>query len=123
MLDLPLDALGETSLMSSTPCSIDSTCAIFAETEVVTQRSKGVPVEDILAGAHKALSHRVAIMGSGVGFKDQVVFTGGVARNMGVKSALEREIGREIWVPPDPQLVGALGAALIALSRWGAKNA
>ena len=106
--------------MSSTPCSIDSTCAIFAETEVVAQRSKGVPIEDILGGAHRALSHRVAIMGSGVGFKGQVVFTGGVARNMGVKSALEREIGREIWVPPDPQLVGALGAALTALSRCGA---
>jgi predicted CoA-substrate-specific enzyme activase len=115
MLRLPVNDIGPVSLRSSEPCSISSTCAVFAETEVINLRSQGVPVENLLAGAHAALSHRIAIMGSRVKFRERVVLTGGVAQNVGVKLALEQEIGVEVWVPAQPQFVGALGAALIAL--------
>lgn len=56
-------------------------------------------------------------MAARIGFEDRVVMTGGVALNQGVVKTLGRKIGREIYVPPMPQHVGALGAALIALAR------
>ena len=61
-------------------------------------------------------------MGAPVGFKQAVVFTGGVAKNVGIKKALELEIGLEILIPPEPQIVGALGAALLARAELVRKN-
>jgi (R)-2-hydroxyacyl-CoA dehydratese activating ATPase len=115
MLQLSVQDIGVVSLESEHPCNIDSTCAVFAETEIVNLRSRGAPVADLVAGVHKALSRRIAILGSTVKFRERVTFTGGVANNTGVRAALEREIGCEIWVPECPQFVGALGAALFAL--------
>jgi len=60
------------------------------------------------------MAHRISIMGKSVGFRKEVVFTGGVARNVGIRKALEDEIGLEILVPQEPQVVGALGAAILA---------
>jgi activator of 2-hydroxyglutaryl-CoA dehydratase len=56
-------------------------------------------------------------MGKSIGFKNQIVFTGGVARNIGMKKALQKRIGEEITVPENPQIIGALGAAIIARDR------
>ncbi|MBU2548453.1 MAG: 2-hydroxyglutaryl-CoA dehydratase [Proteobacteria bacterium] len=114
VLELDLSELGPVSLAGPNPCSISSTCAIFAETEVVSLRADGRSREDILAGLHKAMAHRVAIMGRAVGFREPVLFTGGVARNEGIKKALEKEIGLTIEAPEHPQIIGALGAAIIA---------
>jgi activator of 2-hydroxyglutaryl-CoA dehydratase len=63
------------------------------------------------------MAHRIAIMGKSVGFHRQVVFTGGVAKNAGMKKALEDKIGMEIIVPEAPQITGALGAAILASER------
>ena len=73
----------------------------------------------MLAGIHKAMSHRVAIMGKSVGFKKEVVFTGGVAKNVGIKKAMEAEIELPILVPEEPQIMGALGAAILAKAELG----
>jgi activator of 2-hydroxyglutaryl-CoA dehydratase len=81
---------------------------------MVSLRAEGKSGEDMLAGIHKAMAHRIAIMGKSVGFKKEVVFTGGVAKNVGMKKALEDEIGSEIIVPQEPQIIGALGAAILA---------
>ena len=114
VLDITIDEMGPISLRCQKPCGISSTCTVFAETEMVSLRAQGETREDMLGGIHKALAHRVAIMGAPVGFKGQVVFTGGVAKNVGIKKALEDEIGVDILVPREPQLTGALGAALLA---------
>ena len=111
--------MGPISLTSKEPCSISSTCTIFAETEMVSLRADGRTREDIVAGIHRAVASRVAIMGKTVGYKEQVVFTGGVAKNLGVKSALEAGIGLPILIPEEPQIVGALGAALLARRDLG----
>ena len=87
---------------------------VDAESEVVTLRAEGRSREDLLAGIHKAMSRRVAIMGKSVGFKKDVVFTGGVAKNMGIKKAMDDEIGLQILIPEEPQIMGALGAAILA---------
>lgn len=114
VLGVRIDDMGSISLASDNPCMISSTCTIFAESEVISLRADGRNREDLFAGIHKALSHRVAIMGKSMGFKEDVVFTGGVAKNTGIKKALENEIGLKILIPEEPQIMGALGAAILA---------
>jgi predicted CoA-substrate-specific enzyme activase len=106
--------MGPLALQSKEPCSISSTCTVFAETEVVVLRAEGKDRKDLIAGVHKAVSARVAAMASSLTFRPDAVFTGGVAKNIGVKRFLEEEIGMELLVPDEPQIIGALGAALLA---------
>ncbi|MBW1672541.1 MAG: 2-hydroxyglutaryl-CoA dehydratase [Deltaproteobacteria bacterium] len=122
VLDVGINNMGSISLQSTEPCSISSTCTVFAESEMVTLRAQGKSRENIIAGIHKAMAHRVAIMGKSVGFRKKVVFTGGVAKNEGVKKALEDELNLELIVPEEPQIVGALGAALLARAEEARKS-
>jgi predicted CoA-substrate-specific enzyme activase len=114
VLGVTIEELGPIALTSKNPCQISSTCTIFAESEMVSLRAEGKSREDLIAGIVRAVSSRVAVMARTVGFKRDVVFTGGVAKNIGVKKALEEEIKMEIVVPEEPQIMGALGAALLA---------
>lgn len=114
ILDLRIDEMGAASMNSGNPCKISSTCTIFAESEVVSLRAEGRNREDLLAGINRAMSRRVAIMGKSVGFRKEVVFSGGVAKNLGIKKAMEEEIGMQIVIPEEPQIMGALGAAILA---------
>ena len=114
VLGIDISEMGPVSLLGQDPCQISSTCTVFAESEMVSLRAEGKSREDIIAGIHKALARRVAIMGAPVGFKKEVVFTGGVAKNVGIRNALEEEIRLEILIPQEPQIVGALGAALLS---------
>ena len=118
VLGVEISEMGTTSLLSKDPCQIGSTCTVFAESEMVSLRAEGRRLEDLLAGIHKAMAHRVVIMGKTVGFKKDVVFTGGVAKNVAIKKALEDEIGLEIIVPEEPQITGAFGAAILARSEY-----
>jgi (R)-2-hydroxyacyl-CoA dehydratese activating ATPase len=114
VLGVKLEQMGPLSLTSQHVCNISSTCTVFAETEVVSLRAQGKAVEDLIAGIHRAIASRVVIMSSGIKLEKETVFTGGVAKNTGVQKALE-EIGHlKCIVPSDPQITGALGAALIA---------
>ena len=115
IFDLSLTEMCELSLQSSNPCNISSTCAVFAETELIGLRARGEKVEDILAGVNKALAYRMTIMGQSVGFRDKIIFTGGVAYHEGVRQALQARLNKEILVPPNPQIMGALGAAILAM--------
>jgi predicted CoA-substrate-specific enzyme activase len=106
--------MGPLALQSKEPCRISSICTVFAETEVVVLRAKGKDRKDLIAGVHKAVASRVAVMASSLTFRPDAVFTGGVAKNSGVKKFLEEEIRMELLVPDEPQIIGALGAALFA---------
>ncbi|MFC1847794.1 acyl-CoA dehydratase activase [Chloroflexota bacterium] len=114
VLNLDIEEMGPVSLTSEEPCQISSTCTIFAETEMISLRAEGRRREDLVAGIHRAVASRVVVMGRTVGFREQVVFTGGVAKNAGVKNSLETGIGLPILIPDEPQIMGALGAALLA---------
>ena len=117
----PIDRMGPIALKSKHPCSISSTCTVFAETEVVVLRAEGKERKDLIAGVHKAVASRVAAMASSLTCAPDAVFTGGVAKNTGVKRYLEEEIGTELLVPDEPQIIGALGAALFALEALARK--
>ncbi|MBN1547707.1 MAG: 2-hydroxyglutaryl-CoA dehydratase [Syntrophaceae bacterium] len=117
VLNSDINDIGTISLRGRNPCQISNTCTVFAESEMVTLRADGKSKEDIFAGIHSAMAHRIVIMGNSVGFRRQIVLTGGVAKNIGMKKALEEKIGIEILVPENPQIMGALGAAIIAKER------
>ena len=109
-----VDKIGPLALKSKNHALISSTCTIFAETEVVSLRAQGWSRTDLLAGVHDSIASRVVTMASSIRLRDDVVFTGGVAKNVAVKKALEEGIGKELLVPKEPQITGALGAALRA---------
>jgi predicted CoA-substrate-specific enzyme activase len=113
-LGLNLDELGQISLKSKKKISISSMCTIFAQQEVINHLSAGEALEDIVAGLHDAIAGRVARMVKRLKVEPDVVFTGGVAKNIGVVKALEENLGCKVLVPEEPLLSGALGAALIA---------
>ncbi|MCP4600932.1 MAG: 2-hydroxyglutaryl-CoA dehydratase [Proteobacteria bacterium] len=113
-LDLPLDKTGALALTTNETCEISSMCAVFAESEIIGLLHRGVSKEIILRSVFKSVSRRTLSMAIKTGIVDEVVFTGGVARNTGVVEALKKEIDHEVRVPADPQITGALGAAIIA---------
>lgn len=115
VLDVSIDKLGEIYLKTEKRASITNTCAVFAQTEVVSLISQGTPREEIIAGLIDAFASRVAGLAKIVGLTRDVVVSGGVARNVGFVKALESKLGCEVWVPKEPIIVGALGAALISL--------
>jgi len=113
-LQLPLTDLGPCALRARRAAEISSTCTVFAESEVITLVAQGVEREEIVAGLCRAIARRVGGMARQMGVKPPVAFAGGVAKNVGVVRALEEVLGEGLSVPPEPQIVGALGAALIA---------
>ena len=112
-LGLRVEDLGGISLRPTGKVSISSTCTVFAQQEVVSRLSEGVPLADILAGVHDAIASRVARMVERLRVEPDVLFTGGVAENIGMVKALEANLGYRVLVPEEPLLSGAIGAALL----------
>ncbi|MEW6439359.1 MAG: acyl-CoA dehydratase activase [bacterium] len=117
-LGVPLDEMGRVSLTAGKRVRVSSICTVFAESEVVSLVAKGERAPDILNGLHMAVADRVAALAARVGLQAPAAITGGVARNTGVVKALEERLGTALLIPPEPQLTGCLGAALIALEKW-----
>jgi predicted CoA-substrate-specific enzyme activase len=116
-LDIPLDDLGAVSLQSTKPIKISTTCTVFAESEVLAWIGKGKKIEDILWGVHKSIASRSAGLMRRVGINDEITFTGGVTRNVGMVKALEEKLDKHLNINDDCHYMGALGAALFALDN------
>jgi predicted CoA-substrate-specific enzyme activase len=117
-LNVELDRIGDISLQHKKDVAISSICTVFAESEVISLVSEGEELEDILYGIHKAIADRTMGLLARMGGADGgVVMTGGVAKNIGVVKALEAAMGKQIQVYMEPQIVGALGAAMLALEK------
>ena len=112
-LGVKLEELGEISLKSTNKVKISNTCTIFAQQEVISYISKGIPLEDIVAGLHDAITSRVVKMVQRLKIEPDVVFTGGVAKNIGVVYAMKENLGCEVLVPEEPLFTGAIGAAIL----------
>ena len=117
-LNVKLEDMGELSLKAMEEISITSTCTVFAQSEVISLLAKGKNPTDVIAGLHASIARKVHGLAKQVGVVDYVVITGGVAKNIGVVKALEKEMGRKVYVPPEPQIVGANGGALIAKRKY-----
>jgi len=111
--------MGELSMHASEPKKLSTTCSIFAESEVVSLVARGTKKEDILAGLHDSVARKVSGLVKQLGVKGEIFLAGGVARNTGVRKALEAKLGTTLFIPKFPQIVGALGAALLAPGEAG----
>jgi predicted CoA-substrate-specific enzyme activase len=118
-LDARLEELGELAFRSRNPAAISSTCVVFAETEIIGLLASNVPREDIVAGVQAAIAQRVAAM-AGRNLAGPIVFTGGVALVPGMREALACALGQGVQTAPDPQMTGALGAAILAARQMKA---
>jgi predicted CoA-substrate-specific enzyme activase len=114
-MGINLEDMGEISSRSKNPLSISNQCVVFAETEIISLINTGNNLSDIVAGLHKSLAHRVAALARGIELSSEITMTGGVAKNSGMLAALEEALGVKLRkMATDPQIIGALGAALIA---------
>ncbi|UCC69868.1 MAG: hypothetical protein JSV79_10370 [Armatimonadota bacterium] len=114
LLRVPLEEFGEASLHARDPVKIDNTCVVYAKSEVHSLLAHGAQKADIIAGLHRSIAQRVAVLARRVGVESPVLFDGGPARNRGLRRALEEELAVRLLVPEMPQIVTAIGAALIA---------
>lgn len=116
-LEVSVSDLDGLAKHATEPVRISSTCTVFAESEVVGHLAAGRRLEDVVAGLLDAVAARVAGLARQVGVQPRVVMTGGVALNSGVVSRLGVLLATPISVPPNCQVVGALGAALLGWER------
>lgn len=116
-LEVSLKEFGELSLKSDKTIPMNAQCAVFAESEVVSLVHAKTPTQDIARAVHDAISSRIVSMVRRVGINEKVALIGGVAYNPGFVDALKRGLETEVYVPSDPEYVGALGAAIIAGER------
>jgi predicted CoA-substrate-specific enzyme activase len=121
VMHLPVDRLGELALQSRDPVILASMCTVWAQADVIKHINARRPAADICAGINAAMANRVAMLANALNLENDICMTGGVAKNRGVVHALSRILGRRIKEvkPLDPQLTGALGAALAALEKAG----
>jgi len=110
-----LEDFSRLSLESENPIPISSQCSVFAESEVISLISQRKPSADIAAGVQKAVAKRVVSLTRRVGIVEKLTVTGGCAKNVGLMKALRDGLGLEVVsLSIDAQLVGALGAAVLA---------
>jgi predicted CoA-substrate-specific enzyme activase len=115
VLEVSIDDLGPLALRSSEPCTISSTCTVFAESEVIGHIGAGMRPQDIAAGIHVSMAAKIASLAKRVGVVEPVCVTGGVALNPAFRRYLSDNLGVDLWVSDLPQFTGAIGAAVLAM--------
>ncbi len=111
-LEVKLEEIGPLSLKAERAVPMNAQCTIFAESEVVTLIHEKTSKADIARAIHDAIADRIASMTRRLGIQKDVVLVGGVAKNVGFVSSLEKTLGVKLLVPEEPEFSGALGAAL-----------
>jgi (R)-2-hydroxyacyl-CoA dehydratese activating ATPase len=124
LMQMDLSEFAARSLGAGTYAEVSSMCAIFAEQEVISHihRKPPTPKNDLIAGIHASMVSRIAGSARRLAPFSSVLLTGGVARNAGFKKILEEMLDTRIHVPENPEMVSALGAALLALRESGRKT-
>ena len=118
-LEIDIEELGNMHFESKdSPLPLNSTCTVFAESEIITLLANGHTKGEIVSGIHYSIARRITRLARKVGVEDVVLFDGGPAMNKGMVAALEDELMRKIVVPDVPQITTALGAALIARENY-----
>ncbi len=115
VFQVPVEEFGAYALAGDTALPINSMCTVFAETEATSLLAGGQRPENIALGLHASIAGRTANMLRRVGLEAPVVFAGGVARNACMVRLLSQVLEQELLVPEEPDMNGALGAALCAL--------
>lgn len=114
-MQISMDDMSRLGIEWKNEVSISSMCTVFAESEVVSLIADNTPVPDIIHGLNNAIAQKTIGLVKRLGGQETYLLTGGVAQNKGVVKCLEKKLGAPVFVSPDSQLCGAIGAALIAL--------
>lgn len=121
-MQIELEDMGEIALQAKEKLKISSMCATFAETEVISLLAEGNTKPDVLGAVHAAIASRTIGLVGRVGKKGPIVMTGGVAKNPAAVHYIQEALGMPLHLPGDPQIAGALGAALLGLDDYRAAN-
>ena len=116
-LELKMEDMGPLSLKAERASTINASCVIFGESDVVTLIHRQEPKPEIARAVFDAMADRVSSMVRRLGVNPDVVLVGGVAKDIGFIASLKRKLGVDLFIPENPEFVGALGAALIAAGR------
>lgn len=116
-LEMDISDMGPESLKWKEDIDISSMCSVFAESEVISLIALNKEKADIAHGLHKAIANKSYSLMKRVGLNEAYMMTGGVAKNPGVVKAVEEKLGSRLFICKEPEIVGALGAALFALDR------
>ncbi len=111
-LGYPIAEFGQEALASADSVSINSMCTVFAESEVISLIAKGEHPRRIALGLHQSIINRILAMLGRTGYEETIFFAGGAAKNPCLVRLLEQRLGRSLYIPEEPQIVGAVGAAL-----------
>jgi len=123
VLGLTIEQIGPVALTSTEKFPFNTVCAVFAKSEALTLLKKGTPKADILAGLHDAIATRCHNLLKRVNIEKDFTITGGISKNTGMVAKMKEKLGLEpVLMEPDPQIAGALGAAVFARERWLAKQ-
>ena len=114
VLRIDLKDFGPLSLKSRNPVTFGTGCAVFGESEAITRVAEGIPKEDIAAGVNKALANKISSLVKKVKLEQPCAICGGGALNIGLVKTVEQEMNIKLLVHPQPRIVTALGAAIIA---------
>lgn len=115
-LSMSYEEFTRCALSFKTPIQMNSTCAVFAESEVVSMLARGVDVADIAGAAHSSIADRIGSVVRRMGLTEPVCFTGGGALNRALVRSLESNLGINIIIPEKPQIIAAIGAAVAGIS-------
>ena len=113
-LGYTIDDFGKKPVDSAEAVSISSMCTVFAESEVVSLIAAGEDRRSIALGLHQSILNRILSLMGRIGYEDGIVFAGGVAKNRCMIALLKKRLAVKIIIPEEPQIVGAVGAALTA---------
>ena len=114
-LECDISEVGALAMKGTQDLEVSTMCATFAETEIISLLAEGADPADVAASVHRAIAHRALGLVAMVGKRDGVIMTGGVAKNPAAVHFLEAALKQKMQVPDDPQIMGAYGAALLAL--------
>jgi len=114
VLRIELKDIGALSLKSKNPVTFTTGCAVFGESEAISRVCEGASKEDILAGVHKALANKLSTLVDRIGLEKDCAISGGGGLNIGIIRSIEEKLGIKLLVPPQPQFITALGAAIMA---------
>jgi len=117
VLGVKLTDIGALALESKGEIPFNTICAVFAKSEAITALRKGAAKPDILAGLNEAIATRCLNLLKRISIQSEFTITGGIAKNKGMVAKIEQKVGHKAVLAPDPQLIGALGAAIFAADR------
>lgn len=117
-LEISIDEMGPLSLKSKENISITSMCSVFAESEVISLIAENKEKSDIVHGLCNSVANRTTSLVNRLNIEENFMMTGGVAKNIGVVKCIEKKLSNKLFIPKEPEIVGALGAALIGLENY-----